>query len=109
MRRVWRHGGSSMLPKIQAAVQLPAIIGRAGWSDATNINRSRSLDSHRMFNLLPKDTVFFDLFEQLSEHVVQAAEHLRSLAQNFPNVNSQIQKIRELEHAADALAHAALE
>jgi len=62
-----------------------------------------------MFNLLPRDTVFFDLFEQLADHVVAAAEHLRTLARDFPNVDSQIQKIRDIEHAADSLAHAALD
>ena len=29
-----------------------------------------------MINLLPKDTVFYDLFEGISNHVVSVAEHL---------------------------------
>lgn len=62
-----------------------------------------------MFNLLPRDTVFFDLFEKLSEHVVAAAEQLQAMARAFPNVDVQIRNIRDLEHAADALAHTALE
>ncbi len=62
-----------------------------------------------MFNLLPKDTVFFDLFEGLSRHVVSTAEHLRRLAKNFPNIEADIQMIRREEHEADELAHAALE
>ena len=33
-----------------------------------------------MFNLLPKDTVFFDLFEGLATHAVSCSEHLRRLA-----------------------------
>jgi len=62
-----------------------------------------------MINLLPKDTVFFDLFENLARHVVASAEHLRSLAKNFPNIAADIQRIREEEHAADNLAHTALD
>ena len=62
-----------------------------------------------MFNLLPKDTVFFDLFESLALHAVTAAEHLRQLAQQFPEISGPLQKIREEEHAADGLAHTALD
>lgn len=62
-----------------------------------------------MFNLLPRDTVFFDLFEGMSRHVVRSAENLRQLAQKFPDITSSIQRIREEEHAADELAHQALD
>src|SRR6266480_94935 len=62
-----------------------------------------------MFNLLPKDTVFFDLFEALASHAVSAAEHLSALAHSFPEISAPLQRIREEEHAADELAHTALE
>ena len=62
-----------------------------------------------MFNLLPKDTVFFDLFEELARHVVTAAEHLHHLTQLFPEISGPLQRIREEEHAADELAHKALD
>ena len=62
-----------------------------------------------MFNLLPKDTVFFDLFEGLSRHAVSSAEHLRQMARSFPNIEPHLQKIRDEEHAADQLAHTALD
>ena len=60
-------------------------------------------------NLLPKDTVFYDLFEGLSRHAVSSAEHLRQMVRNFPNIESHLQKIRDEEHAADQLAHTALD
>lgn len=60
-------------------------------------------------NLLPKDTVFYDLFEALSRHAVSSAEHLRQMARNFPAIESHLQKIRDEEHAADQLAHTALD
>jgi len=62
-----------------------------------------------MFNLLPKDTVFFDLFEGLAMHAVTCATHLQTLARQFPEITAPLQKIREEEHAADDLAHTALE
>lgn len=62
-----------------------------------------------MFNLLPKDTVFFDLFENLSKHVVSVSEHLRRMAKDYPDAGAHIQLIRQEEHAADDLAHAALD
>jgi uncharacterized protein len=62
-----------------------------------------------MFNLLPKDTVFFDLFEGLAKHVVTAAVSLRQLTRQFPDISGPLQKIREEEHAADELSHNALD
>src|SRR5215213_3876078 len=62
-----------------------------------------------MFNLLPRDTVFFDLFESMSRHAVKSAEYLRQLVKNFPNIDVQVQQIRDEEHAADELAHQALD
>src|SRR6059058_2049136 len=62
-----------------------------------------------MFNLLPKDTVFFDLFEDIARHAVSAAEHLRKMGQAFPEVHNELQQIRNHEHEADNLAHKALD
>lgn len=62
-----------------------------------------------MLNLLPKDNVFFDLFEGLASHVVSTAAHLHRLARNFPEVGEDLQRIRQEEHEADDLAHKALD
>lgn len=61
-----------------------------------------------MFNLLPRDTVFFDLFEGLARQVVATADHLHQLAKAFPDIETYVRLIREEEHAADDLAHNAL-
>ena len=60
-----------------------------------------------MFNLMPKDTVFFDLFEGLARYVVSTAQLLQRLAEDFPDADRSIQTIREQEHQADDLAHKA--
>jgi uncharacterized protein len=62
-----------------------------------------------MFNLLPKDTVFFDLFEGLARHAVLCAQHLDELVKSFPNIDGPLTLIRKAEHEADDLAHKALE
>ena len=62
-----------------------------------------------MFNLLPKDTVFYDLFEKLVQHVVTSAKELQALVAEFPKIEPALQKIRNEEHAADDLAHQALD
>lgn len=62
-----------------------------------------------MINLLPKGTVFYDLFEKLAGRVVEAAKELQRLADEFPNIEPSIQKIRVIEHEADDLAHEALD
>ena len=62
-----------------------------------------------MFKLIPQDKVFFDLFESMATHTVSSAQHLRKLAQSFPDITASIQRIREEEHEADQLAHKALD
>jgi predicted phosphate transport protein (TIGR00153 family) len=61
-----------------------------------------------MINLLPRDGVFFDLFDGLSGSAVTAAENLRRLVSEFPNVTAVIQTIRQGEREADEFAHKAL-
>jgi predicted phosphate transport protein (TIGR00153 family) len=62
-----------------------------------------------MFNLLPKDTVFYDLFDNIADRVVASATHLHKLVQDFPRIDGAIQMIRNEEHEADNLCHAALD
>ena len=62
-----------------------------------------------MFNLLPKDTVFFDLFEGLATHAVSCSEHLRKMVVAWPRIDDEVQRIRQEEHEADDLAHQALD
>src|SRR5258705_4269200 len=62
-----------------------------------------------MFNLLPKDTVFYDLFETLVQHVVASAKQLQKLVADFPRIEAALQTIRNEEHETDNLAHQALD
>lgn len=62
-----------------------------------------------MFNLLPRDTVFFDLFEEIAKHIIDSARHLQRLAKEFPKIDGPIELIRKAEHEADNLAHQTLD
>ena len=62
-----------------------------------------------MISLLPRDTVFFDLFEGLARHGVSCAGHLHTLATKFPQAVDRIGMIRKEEHEGDQLAHQALQ
>lgn len=63
-----------------------------------------------MFNLLPRDNTFFDLFDGLASHGVLTAQTLSELAHGWPNgVDDSIQRIRDEEHRADELSHQALD
>ncbi|MCC7192188.1 MAG: DUF47 domain-containing protein [Phycisphaeraceae bacterium] len=62
-----------------------------------------------MFNLLPKDTIFFDLFEKIAAHGVSASNYLQRLVKEFPAIDGPLQVIRNEEHAADELSHQALD
>jgi hypothetical protein len=62
-----------------------------------------------VLNLLPKDTIFFDLFEGLADRAVACAKHLQDLCHQFPDISGALHRIRDEEHAADELAHTALD
>jgi len=62
-----------------------------------------------MFNLLPRDTVFFDLFEGMALLAIKSAEHLLAFTSTYPEYEASLQRIRDEEHAADQLAHQALD
>lgn len=62
-----------------------------------------------MFSFLPKDTVFYDLFEKIADHVASAARTLHGMFRDFARADRYIQTIRNEEHAADDLAHTCLD
>jgi predicted phosphate transport protein (TIGR00153 family) len=57
------------------------------------------------FSLIPRNTRFFDLFEQLGHKMVQASEALADMLQHFENVDMKAAHLKELEHEGDNLTH----
>ncbi len=55
--------------------------------------------------LIPKDRIFFDLFERQAGLLVEAAGLLVDLTENFSNVNEKYHAIKKLEHEGDTITH----
>jgi predicted phosphate transport protein (TIGR00153 family) len=58
-----------------------------------------------MFNLIPKEVRFFDLFERQSEYIIQAAGLLHEMAHNFSDARAKAHAIKEVEHQGDSITH----
>src|ERR687886_1371058 len=57
------------------------------------------------FTLLPRDTSFFDLFDQLSGKVLDAARALQDMLEKWDNLEVRMRQLKDLEHECDALTH----
>lgn len=58
-----------------------------------------------MIKLLPRQEVFFDLFEQQAETVNKGAQCLAELLKDFRNVEDVAFKLKATEHDGDEIAH----
>jgi predicted phosphate transport protein (TIGR00153 family) len=55
------------------------------------------------FQVIPREQVFFDLFERSAANVAAAADELALLAGDLEDAEGHSQRVRELEHASDDL------
>jgi predicted phosphate transport protein (TIGR00153 family) len=58
-----------------------------------------------MFNLIPREVRFFDLFERQSEHIITASKLLHDLVHNFSDARAKAHAIKEVEHQGDLVTH----
>jgi predicted phosphate transport protein (TIGR00153 family) len=58
-----------------------------------------------MFRLIPREVLFFDLFEQQSQHIIHAAQLLREQVHNFADARAKAHSIKEVEHQGDQITH----
>jgi predicted phosphate transport protein (TIGR00153 family) len=63
------------------------------------------IESRPMFKLIPKDTVFFDLFELAADNVHNGALAFAELLEKFDDLASRVSKVKEIEHKGDQLTH----
>ena len=59
-----------------------------------------------MVRFLPRETRFFELFEEMAENLTIGARQLRDLLQDYRDVSANVQKIKGIEHKGDEIAHA---
>ena len=62
-----------------------------------------------MFSLVPKEMVFFDLFEQAAKNAHEGALALAELLDDFRDVPAKVKRIKDIEHAGDKITHATIE
>jgi uncharacterized protein len=58
-----------------------------------------------VFQVIPRQRLFYDLLEQAADNVAVGARELASLVDALPEAAAQHQRIRDLEHAGDDLTH----
>jgi len=57
------------------------------------------------FPFIPKEAKFFDLFEKSAKNMVKAAQGLKTLVDNWEDVEKSVNEITELEHEGDTITH----
>ena len=57
------------------------------------------------FSLLPRQTIFFDLLQQSSANLKNAAAKLLDLMENYENVPEKVAVIKEIEETGDEIIH----
>lgn len=62
-------------------------------------------NAHVVFTLIPKEEKFFDILEEASENVVQAAACFSSLVEHWSLTNPDLERIRDIEHQGDRMTH----
>jgi uncharacterized protein len=58
-----------------------------------------------MFNFIPKEEKFFELFDQQAAHNVNAAKLFKELVENWDAKSPLLHKLQEIEHEADITTH----
>jgi len=61
-----------------------------------------------MRSFAPSEENFFELFQQISDKVVEGAECLSDIMANYERLPLAVEKIHDIEHAADNVVHEAV-
>ncbi len=62
-----------------------------------------------MFNFLPKETKFFEMFERSAQNLLKGAYILKDLANDFASLAENAAKLERLEHDSDQITHEIME
>ncbi len=62
-----------------------------------------------MLGLVPRDTVFFDLFEKAAANLNEGASALLEFLTRFDNLEERAKRIKDIEHAGDRITHETVE
>jgi predicted phosphate transport protein (TIGR00153 family) len=58
-----------------------------------------------MVRLLPKETKFFEMFEQMSSNLILGATAITNLLREFKDTADYVKQIKDIEHRGDDITH----
>ena len=61
-----------------------------------------------MVRIIPRETKFFDLFADVASNVTDGARLMTAILEDFNNIETRVEKLKEIEHKGDDLTHAIL-
>jgi len=61
-----------------------------------------------MVRLIPRETKFFDMFNEMARNLIEGARLMKSLLENYQDVPVQVARLKDIEHRGDDMTHALL-
>jgi predicted phosphate transport protein (TIGR00153 family) len=58
-----------------------------------------------MFNLIPREVAFFDLFRKGARNMIEGSLQLKNMMEKFDDPVGQARRIKDLEHVGDGITH----
>ena len=58
-----------------------------------------------MFSLMPREKIFFELFNKQAANAHETSKALADLLEHYTDVPTKVQHLKNLEHAGDEIAH----
>lgn len=59
-----------------------------------------------MVRLIPRETKFFEMFVDMSLNLIEGAQLMKALLENFQDVPTQVSRLKDIEHHGDDMTHA---
>jgi predicted phosphate transport protein (TIGR00153 family) len=59
-----------------------------------------------MVRLIPREAKFFEMFNDIAKNLVEGAQLLSDIFQDYRNVYEQVQRLKAIEHRGDEMTHA---
>ncbi len=59
-----------------------------------------------MVRIIPREKKFFEMFAEMAANLTEGARTLRDLLQDYRDVETSVQKIKDIEHKGDDITHA---
>jgi len=58
-----------------------------------------------MFNLIPKDEAFFEMFHKAAKNMIEGSRLLKEMMEGYRNPMEQARRIKDVEHIGDGITH----